>query len=519
MALTVGEIITSDDVVASIANPENTFYLDATRRIVGINSIPNTLDRVTGSVLRKGILGRLVSNSQISSQAIQATQATQDAEIAALQQQLDEAEIIARSDTLQPGETIALAGTSFVAAGRRWITLSDDASVPDPLTVAALNASGDFEEFTVPTSQPFGDAQISVRALDLFANREVIQQTGGDFGIYTNRFHLSDEPAVVGNLQGKTITFQRGVPKDLYLIGPTVRGPGETIDQTNNGTITGIHYRVTFDGQSFDYEVIDSQRNHPTTLPGGDDAYLQVAWNDQAGLENFDGSYAPPNGNTFNPEILFSGLAISTPPNQYLVDERCFLTSPIDVDDRTGLSSGGDTPFTFFDNNPGTDVTYVASRAGTLTGFRMNLRNASTTDYSIDAIVRNATTGSESAVTFSVPAGDAFGAADNEVILTTGLQTSIGDNIEFEFSGGSADVIQRNTNDTENVFNWAFSGPINNPSMGVIYRDEVVVRWFEDDSIRYSVLGSTVAVELPNCLLYTSPSPRDATLSRMPSSA
>ena len=182
-----------------------------------------------------------------------------------------------------------------------------------------------------------------------------------------------------------------------------------------------------------------------------EDAYLQVAWNDQAGLQNFDANYTPFDGSTFVPEILFSGLAVSAPP--YLVDEQCFLTSPIGVDDRTGLSSGGDTPFTFFDNNPGADVTYVATRTGTLTGFRMNLRNASTTDYSIDAVVRNATTGSESAVTFNVPAGDAFGAADNEVTLTTGVQTSVGDIIEFEFSGGSADVIQRNTNDTDNVFN------------------------------------------------------------------
>ena len=32
-------------------------------------------------------------------------------------------------------------------------------------------------------------------------------------------------------------------------------------------------------------------------------------------------------------------------------------------------------------------------------------------------------------------------------------------------------------------------------------------------------LGKTMIVETKNCLLYTSPSPRDATLSRMPSSA
>ena len=75
------------------------------------------------------------------------------AAIDTLQQQLDETEIIARSDTLQPGETIEFAGTLFDAAGRRWITLSDNAVVPDPLTVAALQSSPDFEEFTVPRSE------------------------------------------------------------------------------------------------------------------------------------------------------------------------------------------------------------------------------------------------------------------------------------------------------------------------------------------------------------------------------
>ena len=144
--------------------------------------------------------------------------------------EIDNAKTIAQSDTLQAGETIAEAGEIHRYGGHAWESLTDNAVVPDPLTVAALIASPDFGEPNSPTSHPFGDSQVSVRALDLFADREVIQQTGGDFGIYTNRFHLSDDPAVVGNLQGKTITFQRGVPKDLYLIGPTVRGPGETID-------------------------------------------------------------------------------------------------------------------------------------------------------------------------------------------------------------------------------------------------------------------------------------------------
>ena len=41
----------------------------------------------------------------------------------------------------------------------------------------------------------------------------------------------------------------------------------------------------------------------------------------------------------------------------------------------------------------------------------------------------------------------------------------------------------------------------------------------EVDSIINQEKPDTVCIELCSCLLYTSPSPRDATLSRMPSSA
>ena len=60
---------------------------------------------------------------------------------------------IARADTLQGGETIAETGTRFDFGGRRWIALTDNAVVPDPLAIAALLASDDFTEFTIPESQ------------------------------------------------------------------------------------------------------------------------------------------------------------------------------------------------------------------------------------------------------------------------------------------------------------------------------------------------------------------------------
>ena len=57
------------------------------------------------------------------------------------------AEAIAKSDTLQAGETIAGAGEVNSFGGRQWVSLSDNAVVPDPLTVAALELSADFEEY------------------------------------------------------------------------------------------------------------------------------------------------------------------------------------------------------------------------------------------------------------------------------------------------------------------------------------------------------------------------------------
>ena len=52
-------------------------------------------------------------------------------------------ELIAKMDTLQGGEIIAEAGEIHAYGGRQWVSIVDNAVVPDPLTIAALEASAD----------------------------------------------------------------------------------------------------------------------------------------------------------------------------------------------------------------------------------------------------------------------------------------------------------------------------------------------------------------------------------------
>ena len=56
--------------------------------------------------------------------------------------------LIAKMDTLQAGEVIPEAGSVNVYGGRQWISLSDNVEVPDPVSIAILEASDDFEELT-----------------------------------------------------------------------------------------------------------------------------------------------------------------------------------------------------------------------------------------------------------------------------------------------------------------------------------------------------------------------------------
>ena len=69
-----------------------------------------------------------------------------------------------------------------------------------------------------------------------------------------------------------------------------------------------------------------------------------------------------------------------------------------------------------------------------------------------------------------------------------------------DFTGNSVTITNTPTNDTDKL---------------IVYRNGQLIQRSD-----YSLTGTTLTLITPNtCLLYTSPSPRDATLSRMPSSA
>ena len=57
------------------------------------------------------------------------------------------------------------------------------------------------------------------------------------------------------------------------------------------------------------------------------------------------------------------------------------------------------------------------------------------------------------------------------------------------------------------------------PMIDVVFLLLVFFVWTASFQIIEHVLPSKMSAQLGSCLLYTSPSPRDATLSRMPSSA
>ena len=80
------------------------------------------------------------------------------------------------------------------------------------------------------------------------------------------------------------------------------------------------------------------------------------------------------------------------------------------------------------------------------------------------------------------------------------------------------------------VIKWAMSGDINQDKVRVVYENEEVgvhhsFVTFDDGNVEAVMAvykydnGKIVSLETGACLLYTSPSPRDLSTSRMPSSA
>ena len=91
-----------------------------------------------------------------------------------------------------------------------------------------------------------------------------ISNTGQNgFGITNYLFHLSDDPSVVGNLSGQTLTFTINQPRDFYLVGPSTAGVPSDGDFQHNGTVNGIHFTATWNGIEFVYEIQEIVRHHP----------------------------------------------------------------------------------------------------------------------------------------------------------------------------------------------------------------------------------------------------------------
>ena len=159
-----------------------------------------------------------------------------------------------------------------------------------------------------PEVAAFGSAQVMVSAAATEADRQHITLTnasGNGFGITDYLFHLSDDPDTVGTLSGQTITIEQGQPLDLYLVGPSTEGAGDG-DFQHNGTVTGIHFTVDFDGSNLVYNVVESVRHHPGPGDYETRTYNSVAANQTVALNLLETNF----------DLLFKGNAISAPQQQ-----------------------------------------------------------------------------------------------------------------------------------------------------------------------------------------------------------
>ena len=148
----------------------------------------------------------------------------------------------------------------------------------------------------------------------------------------------------------------------------------------------------------------------------------------------------------------------------------------------------------------------VASLTDT-NGTLVSIGTGGTTPYTYDVYDANgifATTSNNMGVSFTINpvlnglytlvVTDANGCVDSSQVTITA--SSI-------FENGTLDKIKLYPNPSRSIFNLSFFNSVKQ----------------DIDISVYSLLGEKVYKEFINCLLYTSPSPRDATLYRMPSSA
>ena len=203
---------------------------------------------------------------------------------------------------------------------------------PTPYILAAgiqgyisKNDAGDVNiTYTEAENASFGDAQVKVSLTVAEAARQHITVTntnGNQYGISNYLFHLSDDPAVVGTLAGTTITLQNGVPKDLYLVGPSTEGTPADGDFQHNGTVTGVHFQALFDGNSITYTVVDAVRHHP-----GPGDYATRSYDSVDAAQTVALTLASTNFG-----LLFSGFSVSAPSGGISGD----------VDNRLTLGSDG----------------------------------------------------------------------------------------------------------------------------------------------------------------------------------
>lgn len=98
------------------------------------------------------------------------------------------------------------------------------------------------------------ELQLSINGVTDTASRQVFGSFFGSTAMRTDQYHISENPAVVGDRSDGQIAIELNVPKTLYVVAPMINSSGESLFRYQ-----AFAFDVTWDGTALSYLTTDGR--------------------------------------------------------------------------------------------------------------------------------------------------------------------------------------------------------------------------------------------------------------------